>query len=62
MPPNLFVEKFMKVRVIGTPVKGKLAKRLKNLSSKRIMNRQDGIDGQDFNMGPNRGHEAFFQK
>lgn len=52
----------MKVRVIGTPVKGKLAKRLKNLSSKRIMNRQDGIDGQDFNMGPNRGHEAFFQK
>lgn len=53
----------MKVRIVGAKaIKGTKGKRLKELSGRRVANRQDGIDGQDFNQGPNRGVEAFFDK
>jgi len=52
----------MKVEIIGARKANKRdAERVKKLSRKRIMNRQDSIDGVDMNVGPNRGVEAFFQ-
>ena len=51
----------MKVRIIGAKaIRGTKGKRVKELAQKRIMNRQDSIDGENFTQGPNRGNEAFF--
>lgn len=50
----------MLVIIDGMPVNKKTANKMKRLVKRKTAKRQDTIDDEGMNIGPNRGNEATF--
>lgn len=53
----------MQIIIAARPAKGRTVRKMQRLNRKKLIGtRQDSIDEQDMNVGPNRGNEAVFNK